>query len=586
MTTTLRQTWDLECFFEGGSRSPALEAQMGALETDLNTLRSQVDGLASTDSWVAAVELLQSVQSRVIQLYSYTTCLIAQDVNDEPAKLLESRMTQLSANLQSVQNELDARMLATPEAQWEALLADPRLQPITFPLRERREIAANRMKPEQETLALDLAVNGYHGWGSLYSTLVGRITIPVDGAELSVGQAFNKFSEPSKPFRQELFARWEEAWGRQAPLISTALNNIAGFRLNLYRHRSWESVLKEPLQYNRMSYATLMAMWDAVNAAKPKLAEYLQRKAKVLGYSSIDWCDLEAPLGESTKKVSYEEAAAFIEENFRRFSPRMADFAARAFRNGVLEVEDRPGKAPGGFCTDFPESAESRIFMTYGGDTGGVSVLAHELGHGYHSHLMFDLPPMAQQYAMNVAETASTFAETITVNAAIASASSKEERLALLDEKLRSAVAYLMNIHARFIFETRFYDARRGGPLSVEELNGLMEQAQREAYTGALGTYHPLFWASKGHFYGTEVPFYNFPYTFGYLFSAGVFARAMEEGPSFEPKYVDLLRDTGRATVEDLARRHLGADLTKPDFWLTGVKLAMADVDEFLKLTQ
>jgi oligoendopeptidase F len=143
-----------------------------------------------------------------------------------------------------------------------------------------------------------------------------------------------------------------------------------------------------------------------------------------------------------------------------------------------------------------------------------------------------------------------------------------------------------MNIHARFLFETRFYEARQKGMVSIDRLNELMETAQKEAYAGALGLYHPHFWASKLHFYATDVPFYNFPYTFGYLFSAGIYARAKEQGPAFEQKYIDLLCDTGRMTVEELAVRHLGVDLTKPDFWLTGVQDAINDVEEFLKLTE
>ena len=64
----------------------------------------------------------------------------------------------------------------------------------------------------------------------------------------------------------------------------------------------------------------------------------------------------------------------------------------------------------------------------------------------------------------------------------------------------------------------------------LHRLNELMEEAQREAYGDALDTVHPHFWASKLHFYITGVPFYNFPYTFGYLFSLSIYAKAIEEG--------------------------------------------------------
>src|SRR5690606_39678368 len=105
-------------------------------------------------------------------------------------------------------------------------------------------------------------------------------------------------------------------------------------------------------------------------------------------------------------------------------------------------------------------------------------------------------------------------------------------------------VAFLMNILSRFLFERRFYEARAEGPLTVEELNRLMVEAQREAYCDELGEYHPLFWPSKLHFYLTNQPFYNFPYTFGYLFSTGLYGRTQAEGPDFAQRYVALLQDT------------------------------------------
>jgi oligoendopeptidase F len=254
--------------------------------------------------------------------------------------------------------------------------------------------------------------------------------------------------------------------------------------------------------------------------------------------------------------------------------------------NRWVEAEDRPNKRPGAFCTGFPDSGQTRVFMTYSGTSSNVSTLAHELGHAFHQYVMEDLPPFAQNYAMNVAETASTLAELIVSDASLKAASNKEERIALLDEKVERAVSFFMNIHARFIFETNFYEERKQGLVSVERLNQLMTEAQRTAYKDALAEYHPHFWASKLHFYITEVPFYNFPYTFGFLFSSGIYATALAQGSSFEDHYIALLRDTGRMQVEELAKRHLGVDLTKPDFWQRAVDVSVADAKEFLSLTE
>jgi oligoendopeptidase F len=307
-------------------------------------------------------------------------------------------------------------------------------------------------------------------------------------------------------------------------------------------------------------------------------------KAKQIGKSRLAWQDMDAPVATSNAKIPYAEAAVLITSAFRQFSEGMATLAETAFADRWIEAEDRPGKRPGGFCRSFPISRQSRIFMTYSGTPGNVSTLAHELGHAYHGALVEELPPLAQDYAMNVAETASTFAEALVSDALLRRADSDAEKLALLDDRLQRAVAFCMNIRARFLFETRFYERRRSGMLEASELNELMLQAQREAFGDALSGWHPHFWAAKLHFYLTDVPFYNFPYTFGYLFSTGLVAVADREGASFSAKYDDLLRDTGVMTVESLASRHLGVDLEELGFWEDAVARVVEDVDKFAAL--
>src|SRR5699024_1609057 len=262
----------------------------------------------------------------------------------------------------------------------------------------------------------------------------------------------------------------------------------------------------------------------------------------------------------------------------------MADFAKMAFEKRWIEAEDRAGKRPGGFCTSFPNSEQTRVFMTYSGTASNIATLAHELGHAYHQHVMNDVHGLDQGYAMNVAETASTFAEMIVADASVNSAEDNTEKRALLADKIERSIAFFMNIHSRFLFETRFYEERKSGPVSVNRLTELMVEAQKEAYADAIDDYNPHFWASKLHFHITGVPFYNFPYTFGYLFSLGIYAHAKKQGGDFEDDYIALLRDTGRMTVEELAMKHLNIDLRQPAFWENAIQLCVDDVNEFLAL--
>ncbi|GGB53715.1 oligoendopeptidase [Lentibacillus populi] len=594
MQTTYEPTWDLDVIFSGGSESAAFHTYVATIEEEMANLAAEITDFDPAKETVDAVklerivELLERTMKKLREASAFVSCLSAQDVKDEKAAVLVGKRSELSAKMSAIKTNLEQKFISIDDQTWQELLKRPGLREVSFILNENREKAKELLPAEQEVLMNDLQIDGYHGWGQMYETVVGNMHVNLEEngriTSYSVGQAANKLSNPDRSVRKHVFEKLGEAWTGNAALFGQTLNHLAGFRLQTYKHRDWNCVLKEPLAINRMKKATLDAMWNAITNKKQPFVQYLQKKAGLLGQEKLSMYDIGAPLTNSVTTSSYTEGANFIVENFRKFSPKMAGFARMAFDKRWIEAEDRAGKRPGGFCTSFPDSGQTRIFMTYSGTTSNIATLAHELGHAYHQHVMNDVNGLNQRYAMNVAETASTFAEMIIADASVKNARNKEEKLSVLEDKIQRSVAFFMNIHARFIFEQRFYEERKQGMVPVPRLNELMVEAQKEAYCGALEEYDPNFWASKLHFHITGTPFYNFPYTFGYLFSLGIYAYALEKGGSFEDEYIELLRDTGRMTVEELAEIHLGVDLTKPDFWESAIQLCVNDVEEFLAL--
>jgi oligoendopeptidase F len=189
---------------------------------------------------------------------------------------------------------------------------------------------------------------------------------------------------------------------------------------------------------------------------------------------------------------------------------------------------------------------------------------------------------------MNLAETASTFAEAVLGEQRLAVAGTKEEKLSILDGMLGDSVSFLMNIHARFLFEDAFHKQRAEGELSEEQLSELMLSAQQQAYAGVFCDegWNPRFWVSKLHFYITEIPFYNFPYTFGYLLSLGVYAMAGDLGKDFPERYKKLLIATGCQETEAAVKSTLGQDLTTEGFWNKSLDIVEQRVGQFRELAE
>ncbi len=590
--------WDLDSIFPGGSGSKEFRTHREKTKTDLDTAATMLRDLPeqiTLDSmlvWADFILKMQELDENIDLVRAFAGCLTSQNVDDDEAQAIEAKGDLYHSEWLKLRTELEARSLKQSDEQWAMLLAEPRLKEVAFYLNELRVIARSKMAPQLERLALDLAVSGYHAWNRLYDKMAGDIKVDFtrEGKteRVSMGQLATKMADPDRAVRRHAFEKMTEGWETQANLASMALNALSGFRLALYEQRGWESPMHEALVIGRVKQETVDSMWSVIRRLTGRLEPFISAKMKLSGIDKFRWYDEFAPCGKTDTLYDFEEAGRFIVKQATAFSPHMAEFMKMALDKRWVEAEDRSGKRGGAFCTGMGTHKQSRVFMTYAGTFDNLLTLAHELGHAYHGWVLRDRPPFAAAYPMSLAETASIFTETLVVDAALEQATDSQQRLMLLEQKLQAAYVMFTDIHCRYLFEKNFYRERKEGVVPKERLCELMVDAQKRAFAGLLDEsgHHPLFWCSKLHFYISDVPFYNFPYTFGFLFAGGVYDRARKEGSSFADKYRALLSDSGSMTTEDVAEKHLGVDLTKEDFWVDAAGRAVADVDEFVKLAE
>jgi oligoendopeptidase F len=597
---TYSQIWDLDSLYPN-PQTAEFQAIWDQFLTKLESLSTESDLLpaisqeaASVNAWADFVSRWAEVRGQYWELSSLAGCHAAADAGNTEYRTLEAKLAALSPQAEKISSAIEFALQPCSQETFEAFLAqDHRLQELSFFLTEQKQMADLRLPREQELLASELSVDGFSAWGRLYDRLSGdlRITLMEKGelVEKSPGQM--QFDDPLRAVRENKFYAASKAWDNIADTCADALNHLSGTRLTIYKRVGLKDHLEMPLARNRMQRDTLDAMWNEISAFQPILKKYLDRKAKLLGQDKLAWYDLQAPLpqkylGQVDPVIKYDIACDLISEAFDQFSPDLGDFARMSYDKQWIEAESRAGKRQGGFCTGFDLRKESRIFMTYNDTADSMSTLAHELGHAYHSWVLKDEPLLQQDYPMNLAETASTFAEAVLVEHRLKTADDQTQ-LAILEGILGDAVGFLMNIHCRFLFEDAFHQERAKGELSANRLSELMLDAQKSAYQGALQDdgWYPGFWVSKLHFYITGVPFYNFPYTFGYLLSLGVYALADEYGDEFPARYKQLLINTGCCSAEDAVQNTFDRDLRGPEFWRKSLQIVETRLDRFLELS-
>ena len=591
--STVGVNWNLTNFFPefGGALMEEFKAKLYEDVERLQRLAGEAGALdgSSAGKWEEVILLSEDFGTRAGHILAYVGCLDSADATNDAYSQERAALGRLIAEYNKFDVDLAHAFKEAAQEDFDAFVARPKLEGLEFGLRRTRERAQYTMTQDQEKLCADLSIDGLNAWGRLYDRITGKLEFTVkypDGTEETkpISQWRASMSDPDRARGRAAFDGGNEAWAKIADVCAAALNAIAGTRLTMNRYRGRKHFLDGPLFSAATTEETLDAMYAAIEANIDTAREIFRTKAKAIGQAGICFFERESPLPvETDEKISWESGVKMVDDAFAGVYPALTEYYRSVHDQRWIESELRPGKRPGAFCTGSPLLGEQRVYMTFNGTLSDVKTMAHEVGHAFHSHLLKEMRPGARGYPMTLAETASIFAEHILAEGIYSSGEvSDEQKLAMLDTDLCGAAILILDITVRFRFEKKFHEERAKGELSVSRFKELMVETQREVFGDALlpDGADPYFWASKLHFYITGVSFYNFPYTFGFLLARSLYTLMKKEGPSFLPKYEEFLRLTGSDTVEGVAKRAIGVDVTKPDFWAASLK----SLEEPLKL--
>ena len=186
---------------------------------------------------------------------------------------------------------------------------------------------------------------------------------------------------------------------------------------------------------------------------------------------------------------------------------------------------------------------------------------------------------------MTLAETASLFCETLVTDKALANAVGPQEELAILDTFLGTAMMNVVSTYPAYLFEMEVFERREKAELSADDLCELSQRHQAAVYGDAIDSnhHHIYSWAMIPHIFLPNISFYNFPYSFGLLFSLGLYAQYQQRGEAFIPDFEALLAGTGEAMPAELAAR-FGISLSDPGFWKTSLGLIEKRIQRFQEL--
>ncbi len=449
--------------------------------------------------------------------------------------------------------------------------------------------SAKRLLTEKEEILYSkMKMVASDSWSRLQKLLTSNLMVNYNNQEVTLSYIRNLAYENDSNVRKEAYIAELDAYSKIEDTLALTLSNIKREVNVITEIRGYESALEKTLESSKMKKETLDAMLEAMKESLPDFEKYFLAKADYLNHKNgLPFYDLFAPIGSMDENYTYEEAKKIILDNFNSFSPKLSDFAKRAFDNNWIDVQPYKGKVGGAFCSNMPFLKQSRILLNYTGSLSDVSTLAHELGHGYHGDVISDQHPLNTSYPMPLAETASILCETIVMNNLMNNLTKDSDLLSVLEISLQSDSQVIVDIMSRYLFEEKVLNNTKNKTLDATTLKEYMIEAQKETYGKGLDEnfMHPFMWACKGHYYSAGLNFYNFPYAFGLLYAKGLYAKYLENKEEFIKKYDQMLFMTTSADVEDVALT-MGIDVTKKEFWLSSLEIIKKDINKFIQLSK
>lgn len=539
------------------------------------------DGLAAD----AVVEGWNAASRRHQVLHACARAAAATNSRDEDAAAASSEVEAAGARL---------RPLLARLAAWVDALDVHELAAVSDVAREHTAAltrlaarAAHQMEEAEEALYAELSTTGSGAWARLHGAVTSQLTAAVrfpDGRieQLPMPAARGLAGHADPRVRRAAYDAELTGWTAAAVPAAAAMNAIKGEAIVVDRRRRWASPLDASLFANSVSRPTFDAMQAAVDDALPDFRRWLRAKARLHGHDgALPWWDLVAPAPVHASAVSWATGIGTVRDAFSGYDARLGGLVDRALDERWIDAEPRDGKRGGAFCMAV-EGDRSLVLLNWTGGTDSTRTVAHELGHAFHNTTLAGRTALQRRLPMALAETASTFCETLVVDTGLRRAAGPD-RLALLDADLQAATQVVVDIRSRLLFEQAVFERRRRRVLGIGELDALMLRAQAEAYGDGLDHTTALrhMWIVKPHYYSSH--FYNWPYTYGLLFGLGLFSRYRDDPEHFRDGYEDLLSRAGMDTAEELGAA-FDLDVTDEAFWVTSLDVLRGRIDEYERL--
>jgi oligoendopeptidase F len=397
-----------------------------------------------------------------------------------------------------------------------------------------------------------------------YQKITGGLTVDWRGEQKTVPQLQPYLKDRDRAVREEAFRLGAAAYTKRRDEMAALFDQMfakrqrvagnAGFPdFQAYAFRS-----KHRFDYTPDDCASFHRAVEATVA--PAVARVMEHRRQKLGLDSVRPWDTQIELHGATALKPFSDVAGLVGPARRIFTsldPELGAQFGRMADEGLLDLESRPGKAPGGYCTKLSWRGRPFIFMNAVGVPDDVGTLVHEAGHSFH-----DFASHQQRYVWQrsvtheAAELASMSMELLTVPylALPTGYYAPDEARTAVAEHLEDILVTLAHIASVDAFQAWVYTSGKGHDAAARDAAWLdiRTRFERGVDWSGLEPERVSRWYRQLHIF--EYPFYYIEYGIAQLGALQLWRASRADPAETIQRYRRALALGGTVTLPEMYR--------------------------------
>lgn len=392
-----------------------------------------------------------------------------------------------------------------------------------------------------------------------YGSIVGSMSVEIDGKELTLQQAANFLKNPDRSIRENAFLKINEVRSKYTSELDELFDKLIALRHQVADNAGFDNFRDYMFAaLGRFDYtsADCFAFHDAIQTEVLPLVKAFNEKRKTeLGFDLKPW-DMEVDTQNREALEPFTTGEDLLSKTVKCFR-KVDDYFAWCIETmdnmERLDLESRKGKAPGGYNYPMAETSVPFIFMNAASSTRDVETMLHEGGHAVHSFLSKDLELAAfKNCPSEVAELASMSMELISYEGQDEFYTTKEDFNRAKEEHLEGIIKILPWIATIDKFQHWIYS---NPTQTASERRAYWVQLSKEFGTGMVNwegyeDIQAYTWQKQLHLY--EVPFYYIEYGMAQLGALAVWKNYIADKPTALAQYKAALSLGYTKTIGDI----------------------------------